>query len=364
MKVLHVITSLQRASGVSVFAGEVANELVMMEHAVTIAVADPSAPDRYPLDSRVKVVGLNDACALKTGAFDVIHIHALWAPALSRMGKVAGRARIPIVWSPHGMLTAWALNNRKWKKRIAWWLYQKRALLRAQMLHVTAESEVMDVRNAGIMGAVCVVPLGVRLSIPLALSQQEKARGRLPGGRRTVLFVSRIQKKKGIANLLNAWAQLKSSMRAGWRLVIAGPDQENHTSELRNLACVLGIEQNVEFIGPVYGDVKDRLYASAEIFVLPTFSENFGSVVIEALATGTPVICTKGAPWGELEVYKCGKWIDIGVQPLVDAISWMMGVGDITRDEMGRRGRQLVEEKYSWRAVAEHLVESYRSVAL
>lgn len=176
---------------------------------------------------------------------------------------------------------------------------------------------------------------------------------------RNILYTGRIAPIKGLDNLSRAVAKVAAR---DWRLVIVGPDQENHTAELKTLANKLGVADLIDFVGPKYGEDLQRMYDNADLFVLPSYSENFGSVVVEAMAHGVPVITTKGTPWQELEENKCGWWIDIGVEPLVTALKEAMALGDAQRKEMGKRGRRLVEEKYSWSAVVERLLVAYRAI--
>ena len=259
------------------------------------------------------------------------------------------------------MLTPWAMNNKKWKKKLGWWLYQRKDLARADLLHATAESEVADIRGMGLKNKVMVAPLGVNID-----SRVERVEH--VDGKKVLLFVSRVQRKKGLINLARAWANLKkesstrSTLLNSWKVRIVGPDQEGHTQEVKAECERLGIIDDWEFVGPTYGDELQREYASADLFVLPTHSENFGSVVIEALAHGVPVICTKGAPWKELETHKCGWWIDIGVEPLENAIKEALSLGSEELQSMGSRGRNLVEEKYTWDAVIKAMLMGYDEV--
>ena len=162
MKVLHIIPGLIKAAGTSVFCGEVCNRLVQNGHEVTLAVVDCKQDNTYPVDERVRVVDI--ASALNGNEpFDLVHIHALWSPILHQVAQWARRHKLPIVWSPHGMLTPWAMNNKKWKKLLGWWLYQKLDLARAELIHVTAQSEVGDVRRMGLKNKIMVAPLGVKV---------------------------------------------------------------------------------------------------------------------------------------------------------------------------------------------------------
>lgn len=262
------------------------------------------------------------------------------------------------------MLTAWAMNNKRWKKLLGWWLYQKWDLARVELIHVTAQSEVADVRRMGLKNRVVVAPLGVKID-------DRAERVERADGKKTLLFVSRVQRKKGLVNLVRAWAQLKNEISTrsvcstrlnNWIIRIVGPDQEGHTAELMALCNELGVASDFEFVGSKYGEELQREYASADLFVLPTHSENFGSVVIEALSHGVPVITTKGAPWKELEIHNCGRWIDIGIGPLAEALAAAMELSNAERREMGSRGRKLVEEKYTWDAVVKIMINGYERV--
>lgn len=378
MKILHVITGLKKAAGTSVFCGEVCNRLAAAGHDVTIAIVDPARDDCYPVDPRIKLIPIDTLLKSTRSTcstwFNIIHIHALWSPILHKVSNWAHRNKVPVVWSPHGMLTPWAMNNKKWKKRLGWRLYQRKDLARADLLHATAESEVEDIRRMGLRNQIVVAPLGVKLG---SLTQRRK------GAEKVLLFVSRVQKKKGLINLARAWANLEkeSSTRStcstwlnSWKVRIVGPDQEGHTQEVKAECERLGIIDDWEFVGPKYGDELQSEYANADLFVLPTYSENFGSVVIEALAHGVPVITTKGTPWYELEGYtnsklqtinsklKCGWWIDIGVDPLINALQEAISLTDEERQLMGVRGRKLIDEKYTWDAVVKATEKGYEEV--
>lgn len=367
MKILHVITGLQKAAGTSVFAGEVANELIAQGHEVAIAVVDPAAPDCYPLDPRVKLVSFS---GVDVTQYDVIHIHALWATALSRIAKAARKAGVKVVWSPHGMLTPWALKNKWWKKLLGLALYQYWSLRNASLIHVTAQSEVEDIKRLGLKNEIVIASLGVRIKESNYHSPTPTHNSNSTA--KTLLFVSRVQRKKGLPNLLEAWARLPKELKKGWTIRIVGPDQDNHIAELKELCEKLKIkvEVEVQFVGPKYDEELDWEYRNADLFVLPTHSENFGSVVIEALARGVPVICTKEAPWAELETHKCGWWIDDNVQALVQALKEALPLHSPTPTShshslkvLGANGRSLVESKYDWKVIGKTLGDAYWAVS-
>ncbi len=347
MKVLHVITGMQRAAGTSVFCGEIASQLVRSGDGSRILVQVQSE-DVYPVDAAVGLTAsLSEVEAWKP---DVVHIHALWSPWLYRIYRWAKARRLPVVWSPHGMLTPWALSQKKMKKALALALYQKRGLRGADLLHVTAPSETEDVRRVGLENSVIEVPLGA--DVPTQLPTHE------PGPVRTALFVSRVHPKKGLFDLVEAWAALRPE---GWQMVVAGPSWQGHGTQVEACARAAGLSKaEFRLIGPVYGEAKTRLYAQADLFVLPTYSENFGSVVIEALAQGCPVLTTTGAPWKGLVEQGCGWWIEPGVAPLTAALRGILTQPLQVLQAMGERGYVWVRESFGWESVGRRMAEAYR----
>jgi len=355
VRILHLVSGLEKASGVSVFVGELASQQAADGHDVSILVKSRS-PLEHPISPSVRIVTKEELSTVHLRLLpspEIVHLHALWDPWLTKTANSFRKQGAKIVWSPHGMLTPWALKN-KWPKKVAGLLaYQYWSLHKADLIHVTADSEVEDVRRLWLKNRIVLAPLGVHINGRVCAPRAPQ---------KYVCFVSRVQRKKGLPNLLNAWAKLPSDLKLGWKVKIAGPDQDNHTAELKTLANELKITDEIDFLGPVYDEAKDKLYAEAAFSVLPTHSENFGSVVIESLAQGTPVICTKGAPWKDLVDYKCGWWIDIGVEPLVAALKEAIQQFNLQPSSfnlLGQNGRALVERKYTWESVAQTMENSY-----
>ena len=282
----------------------------------------------------------------------IMHSHGLWTPANHWASRTARRHGIPLVIHPCGMLEPWALGHKVWKKRIGMALFQRKDLETARVLVATSSQEYESFRKLGLRQPVAVIPNGVEL----AISHDADAELSRPSERvRIALFLSRVHPVKGLLNLMHAWARLAPR---GWRLRIAGPDEGGHLAEVMALARQLEIAGSVEYIGEVDGKTKADVYRSADLFVLPTFSENFGVVVAEALAHGLPVITTRGAPWADLEAQRCGWWIDIGAEPLAEALRTAMALSDDERRTMGERGREYVR-RYDWSAIARDTVAVY-----
>ena len=295
---------------------------------------------------------------IRQGDFEIVHDHGIWLTSNRASAAAAAKARVPRIVSPRGMLSEWALAWRGRRKRAAWLAYQRRDLRAADALHATSELEAREIRAAGIQVPVAVVPNGVDLP-PIAEGSAVEAAGSPAGGPRRLLFLSRIHPKKGLAELIDAWGIARPE---GWELVIAGPDEGGHRAEIAARARALGTG-TVHFRDPVPDAEKWDLFRSADVFVLPSRSENFGVVVAEALASGVPVIATRATPWETLGERNCGWWTEAGVEPLARAIAEATSIGDDQRRAMGTRGRQLVEERFAWPAVARRMIAVYRWLA-
>jgi len=268
---------------------------------------------------------------------NLIHLHGIWPPFLAIVAFVARKNNIPYVISPHGCLDPWALNIKRLKKLVAFWLYQSSVLRDASMFVVTSEPERRSVRRLGLKQPVAIVPIGV--DMPAVVESRGKA------DVRTLLFLSRIHPGKGLLDLVEAWATVR---RPGWRIVIAGGDEGGHQAQVENLILQKGLESDFIWLGFVNGEFKHSCFSQADVFVLPTYSENFGIVIAESLSYGVPVITTTGAPWPGLLTNRCGWWVAPGVAGIASALSQALACSPDELKAMGQRGRKWVAEQYSW----------------
>jgi glycosyltransferase involved in cell wall biosynthesis len=282
---------------------------------------------------------------------DVIHNHGLWVMPNISAGRAAASVLTPLVVSPRGMLAPAALAFSRWKKRATWALLQGSVIRDAACIHVTSEQEYEEVRAFGLTGPVAIIPNGIDLP-ELACSQSGA-----PAVERVVLSLGRIHPKKGLARLVHAWSKVEAKY-PNWWLRIAGPPELGHDNELRALAVSLGLTR-ISVEGPIYGEAKISAYRCADVFVLPTLNENFGLTVAEALAAGTPVISTKGAPWSGLEREGCGWWIEQGIEPLAVALAHAMALPHEALKAMGDKGRKWMARDFAWDCVAEKMLGVY-----
>lgn len=371
VQVLHVVNSLHpKDGGPSRTVVQLADALALRgDVGVTLLCQgrsmDPIVESRASTvrrcvketDSRVALklglpiqLGLNEV--IGEAAPSIIHSHGIWLPSNHWTARAARRHKIPLLLHPRGMVQPMALAEKAVKKRIAMAIYQQRDLATVAVMFAASVSEYDSLRALGCRQPVAVLPNGL---------VREGASMEAGGGRdrpRRVLFLSRIHPLKGLENLVRAWAQLAPSQ---WQLQIAGPDSGGHLTEIQRLAKKLGVAESIEYLGEVDGQRKADVYRNADLFVLPTFSENFGVVIAEALSYGLPVITTRRAPWSDLETQGCGWWVEIGVPPLAEALNQAMALSQGQREDMAARAR-LYALRFDWENIAEQTAGVYRWV--
>lgn len=320
---------------------------------------DPSNPEAAgawgPRVQALDVEGLRAAHyapamdgAIRALDADLIDVQGLWTyPSLASL-RHARRSGRPYVITPRGMLDPWARRNSAWKKKIAGALFENAHLNGASCLRATAAMEAQHFREVGLTNPIAVVPNG--LEMPTLAPRRNHSL-------RSVLFLSRLHPKKGVAFLLRSWGELSADF-PDWEVVIAGIDENGHQKELVELARKLNLSR-VRFVGEAHGAAKQQLYRDADLFVLPTHGENFGLVVAEALAQETPVITTRNAPWEGLEKQGCGWWIDLDQARLTNTMRAALSRPAKDLAAMGTRGRAWVQRDFGMQQVAEKMREVY-----
>ena len=277
----------------------------------------------------------------------ILHGHGIWRLANLFPLLIGRDAPGRIVFSPRGMLSPWSMQYKELIKQPFWRLLQKPALQRSHCFHVTAAIELEDIRRAGLHGPVAVIPNGVDMPVLLAGRPREKR----------VVFLSRIDPKKGLDLLLPAWAAAARDF-SDWNLVIAGRLNGAYADTVQALARELQVPR-VTFVGEVLGEAKQSLLSSASLFVLPTYSENFGIAVAEALAHGTPVITTTETPWTEVSSRNCGWCIAPDQDALSEALRDALGRPLQSLHKMGENGRKWMEDSFAWPHIAQMMKLTY-----
>ncbi len=310
---------------------------------------------------------------------DIVHAHGLWLYPQELARTLAARWRRPLVVSVHGMLEPWAHGHHGWRKRVVWMFSTRRTVATARALIATSEQEAGHLRTLNTRYPVVVIPLAV--SVPKWVQARsdggpvgrlgDKAVGlsgaltaRLPDrptGQRTALFLSRMHPSKGLLLLVEAVARVRPR---GWRFVVAGPDENGHTAAVRRKARHAGVMDWFEFRGAVHGDDKWRLYQSADMFVLPSYNENFGLVVAEALAAGLPIVTTTSTPWGEVRSRNCGWICEPTVAGLAAALAEACACPDEVLVRMGAAGAAWVRQAFAPEENARRHLELYERLRM
>lgn len=342
--------------------------------------------ENYPRQDKINLgwspkmlQGLKDACQTA----DIIHNNSLWMMPNVYPLWVCKGTKCKLVVAPRGTLAAWSLKKGWLKKKIFGWLLQNAVLRHADMFHATCEKEYEEIRAQGYKQPVAIVSIG--MDQPTLGKKPQNTEGYAPEHNvlgntqkedvgdlklatshlplatenerlKRIVFFGRVHKVKAVDHLVKAWGQLHAGL-PDWELVIAGPD----CGAKGELEAIIAEQQipRVRFVGEINGQAKYDFLTVADIYVLPSHTENFGITVAEALACGTPTIASQGTPWEGLETEKCGKWVPIGVEPLAEALLELTSLTDEERAAMGKCGRAWIQRDFSWDGIGAKMKAAY-----
>jgi glycosyltransferase involved in cell wall biosynthesis len=366
MRILHVIAGLNpQAGGPPAIAIRLAAAQAQLGHAVTLAAIIPapatslaSVPGSSRITMRCGPDLAGPLLAGIVGAADVVHIHGVWDSLLRRAARAAHRAGVPYVFTPHGMLDPWSLNQKQLKKKIALALGYRRILQRSAFLHALTAGEMQSLNLLRLDRPVEILPNGIFPEEFAELPPSGTFRRRLPelGDRPYVLFLGRLHHKKGLDYLADAFALVAKKMPAA-RLVVAGPD-EGEEQALRRRISSAGLNDRVHLVGPLYERDKLAALVDAACFVLPSRQEGFSVAVLEALACGIPVVLSEHCNFPEVASSGAGAVVPLTPDALARALEKML-TDPITARQMGLAGATLVRQCYAWPTIAEQSIAAY-----
>ena len=419
MKTLCVLESVSRADG-GIFEAERALQCALAEReGVDVRVVgvrdDFTEADAAKWGSlRPRVAALRGPAGfgyapglagLLDADVDLAYAATLWKYPSWAVLNWQKKTRKPVVAAPHGSLDAWALNNSRWKKRLAAWLFKDEQLRRATCFRALCAAEADAIRAYGLRQRIEVVPNGVELPEKLTAEDTESTEEK-----KRLLFLGRIHPKKGLVGALRAWADIQNSKSKNqnskqWQFVIAGWDQGRHEAELKALCVELGLriaefgeaedlklnsyklkteraldiqgglrsengssrrltlpDVDVVFFGSAFGEEKEALLRSADAFILPSFSEGLPMSVLEAWSYGLPVVMTPECNLPEGFASDAALEIRSGEGSFQAGMRTLIEMTDRERAAMGMRGRRLVEERFTWSKVAVQMKALYEEL--
>lgn len=291
---------------------------------------------------------------------DLVHTHGIWMAPSKHVADWGQKRRRPYIISPHGMLEPQALNISRCKKRASEWLFEGRHLKGAHCLHALNTAEAGHIRAFGLPQPISIIPNGVALPKVEAPKKEPPWVGQFPSGARVLLFLSRLHPKKNLSGLICAISELKRLRRLeGWCVAVAGWGQADYVEKIKTLISDLDLNNEVALLGPVFGNEKDAALRHASAFILPSFSEGLPMAVLEAWAYGLPVAMTSAC---NLDVgFESGAAREIPdrSEDMVGPLADFLKMQDSEFHEMGRTGRWLVEQHFTWDVVADSFIELY-----
>ena len=285
---------------------------------------------------------------------DLLHLFGIWDPFHIKVFYKAKKLKKKIVISTLGALEPWSLKQKKFKKKFAWHIYQKRILNACNYIHATSNEEKEHLIELGIKTPIKVIPHGVIInSIQTKNSKKKEIK--------EALFFSRIHEKKGILELVNSWGEIRP---VNWILKVYGPvSDKDYLNKVKNQIIKLSLENFIKIYDPIFEyDQKEKIFLNSDCFLLPSKSENFGMSIVEALSYGVPVLTTEETPWKVLQKINAGKIIKFSQENLTINLREMLSMNHEELLAMGSRGKKFLKETYDIEMMILEYIKFYKEV--
>ena len=345
---------------ISVFAGEDNDTKTDLRHWRALDVT--TVPRRGPAFFGYMPDLYSELCAAQ---LDLLHTQGLWMyPTIAAL-QLHKKQKRPLVISPQGMLDGWALRNSAWKKRVAGLCYENAHLRAAACMHALCPSEYESIRAYGLRNPIAIIPNAVDLPEEGHEPSEPNWADLVPSDAQVLLFLGRIHPKKGLCNLVRAWAKVRlewPSAAERWQLIIAGWEQGGHQQKLEQLSATLGLHESVHFVGPQFDERKAASLHRADAFILPSFSEGLPIAVLEAWSYRLPVLQTPQCNLPEGFAAKAAIEMAPEAASIAAALKKLFDMPELERRAMGEKGRRLVEEQFTWPVVAASMRSVYEWV--
>lgn len=290
------------------------------------------------------------------GSIDVVHDSGLWLPHNHAIAVYCRKQGVRRVVSTRGMLEPWAREHKRLKKWLAWNAYQRSDLKRADAIHVTGELEAESIASLGFPDP-WIVPNGIHFPAEeIESTIERRAKNLHDNETRTALFLGRLHPVKGLPMLLKAWLAVRPKK---WKLRIVGPDESGHRRDLEAFIAKNSLRQEVTVLDAVNEIQKWHEMAQADLFVCPSYSENFGIAIAEAMASGLPVVTTTGTPWESIKLQEMGWWVEPTVESIGDALRAATNASAEHLARMGAASSQFVRSRFTWDRVGADMLAHY-----
>ena len=292
--------------------------------------------------------------------FDLIHQHGIWLPMSTLSSYAKKITKKPLIIQPHGYLEPYRLDLSLTKKKISYFLFEKKNLELADLLVACSTVEYKNLRILFPNKDIAIIPNGVPESFVNRLSKSNYFKNPKYKGRKNMLFLSRIHQLKGLERLLKVFSTLDIETTKDWNLVIAGLGEKKYIDSLKMLTKSLNLTNKVFFEGPVFNDDKINIMSSADFFILPTYNENYGIVIAESLSRGVPALTTKGAPWNLLNEKYCGVWVDNDVKGIEKGLKKVLSMSNDDLDILKQNCIYVSKEYFLWEKIVPKTIELYK----
>jgi glycosyltransferase involved in cell wall biosynthesis len=330
---------------------------------VRIVTPTPSRLDRLAPPEGLAIDGPDADLDAAVRAAEVVHMHGLWQYHSRHGAAVARAAKVPYVMAAHGMAEPWALRHKRWKKRLYLALVESRNLRRASCLHALSRPEIGHLRGLAPWAPVCFVPNGVDLSAFEAMPPRAALEAEHPElkDKFVLLFYGRVHAKKGLDLLAEAMGELAADFPR-LHLLIAGKD-DGALAPFDARVAELGLSRRTTYVGHVGGEEARRVWAAADAFTLPSYSEGFSMAILEAMANRLPAVFTTACHFPEAAAADAAIVVEPQAEAITKALRELLERSPEERQALGANGRRLVEADYTWDQQAARLASVYEWLA-